>query len=72
LNVTETILPDCPTVPLFNVDYAIDGNRFTFWTRKSERVDLVREHGAVLGEELWRQSLRLQAEGYLFELQRVN
>lgn len=65
IHLEEQILPDCPTTPLYLVRYAVDG-RLTpfFWASKRDRVEM--------GEEMWFENLRLEAEAALREVARVN
>lgn len=65
VHLEETILPDCPTTPLYLVRYAVDGHLTPFfWASKKDRVEM--------GEDVWFENLRLEAEAAMAEGQKVN
>jgi len=61
LHFEETILPDCPTIPVYLIRYAVDGQKTPyFWASKKDRVDL--------GDEVWFESLKVEAEAAIAEV----
>jgi len=65
IHLEETILPDCPTVPLYLVRYAVDGKLTPFfWASKQDRVEM--------GEDVWFENLRMEAEAALVEAAQAN
>ena len=65
IHLEETILPDCPTMPLYLVRYAVDGRPTPyFWASKRDRIEM--------GEDVWFENLRMEAEASLVEAGRAN